>query len=148
MDPIMADFAGKVTAILTPYLIKGAEGFSKEFGKDMYNKAKNLLAFMKSSMAGSENTGRALDNYEKEPEVYESVLRTTVRTQLEEDDEFRQAIESYIKSLGSDVTIFQTMKKGEDITGLETERPLSGRTHVSQEIEEGKKITGVIIKNL
>jgi len=67
MSVDVSALAAGVAAALTPYLVKGADKFAEEFGKDAYEKAGALLAALRRRLTGKPEGEQALTNCESAP---------------------------------------------------------------------------------
>jgi hypothetical protein len=65
MDP--TTLAAAAAAALASLLAKGAEKFAEEFGKDAYEKGKDLLARVRKSLKGKPEAQKALTACEEAP---------------------------------------------------------------------------------
>lgn len=145
MEPIITTLAGNAISILTPYVKSGAEKFASEIGKDVAEKAKNLLNTLKTRFYGDKFAEGSLDRFEKDPEKYQSTLEDVLKEKLVEDKSLFDELKRLLKEMDPNLNIIQKMKEAEEVTGLETQEMYEGNAKVVQEFEKGKKITGMKI---
>lgn len=147
MEPITT-LAATTISILTPYVAKGAEEFIKAAGKDVYEKAKKLFAYVKEKLSGNEQAASTINLYEKKPTRYEAALKEILTEEMEKDKEFKDEVSKQLGELGPYIHVIQKMEKGEYVTGVDAEEIKSGRVNVDQDIKEGKSVTGVRVKKI
>lgn len=147
MDSVTT-LAATAVSLFTPYVAKGAEEFAKSAGKDVYEKAKKLFAYVKEKLSGKEEAAGTISLYEKKPMRHEAALKEILTEEMEYDKEFRGEISRQLEELGPYIHVIQKMEKGEDVIGVDAEEIESGRLNVDQDIGEGKNITGVRSKRI
>jgi outer membrane lipoprotein-sorting protein len=147
MEPVTM-IATAVISVLSPYLVKGAEEFIKAAGKDAYEKAKTLLATLKSRWANDQEASEQLARFEQKPERYRSVLEDILNEKLVQDENLATDLNRLLQEMGPTLNIVMKMKDAEGVTGLEATEMSGGRASVTQEIEKGKNITGAKIARI
>jgi len=147
MDPI-STLVGSVMGVLMPYVVKGAEEFARLAGEAAYNKARHLLDTLKAKLAGDKEAIDGLTRLEEKPERYQPVVEDILKEKLSQDKDLAAELERLLKEMGPDLEIIQKIKVGEKVTGLEADEMVGGKAKVTQEIEEGKDVTGAKIKRM
>ena len=84
MDSI--ELAKTVTAILSPYLIVGAEQFAKEVGKETYQKIANLKNWLWNKINHSRNEKliKTADLFENDPDTFQSAMISLLNNHFEQ----------------------------------------------------------------
>jgi hypothetical protein len=146
MDP--AALASAVVSVLGPYVTKGVEEFTKAAGEVAYEKAKQLLATLKTRWVGDAAAADQLARFEKKPEVYAPVLKDVLEEKIQQDSQLAIQLEQTVKQMGPSLQIFIKMAQGEDVTALEADEMTKGQVNVNIDIGSGKRITGPKIKHI
>lgn len=145
MDPITASLAANVVAVLAPYVVVGAQEFSRNVGKEAYEKARTMLAALRAKWAGDEEAADALTRFEEKPERYAPVLEDVLREKLAEDKELAMVLSTLLSEMGPSLEVVQKMDEGRRVTGIEAEEMAEGRATVNQDIGTGEDVTGARI---
>lgn len=144
MDPV--SIAAGVGALLAPYLKKAAEEFAGEAGKYAQEKAKALWEKLRAKFESDPPAEKTLERFEADPDGARSDFEAQVKKKAEEDpslrDELAQAL-AEVKRQAPHVKVVQRIKEAEELTGVEARRLTRGTVDVTQEIDKGKKVTGV-----
>jgi hypothetical protein len=137
-----AALATATLGVLTPYVVKGVEGFISSAGKDAYEKCKSLLILLRGRLSKDPEASEQLARFEEKPARYRPVLESILTEKLANDSAFGHEIRELLAGMGPSLEIIQKMKEGEDVTGLEVEQLERGTVRIEQEIEKGKAIKG------
>lgn len=148
MDPIIISLAAKAVGVLMPYATMSAGEFVKTAGQAAYEKSKNLLQTLKSSWSGDKEATDTLENFEKKPERYQSVIEDILKEKLSQDKDFANDIQKLIKDIGPQLDIILKMKVGEKVVGLDADEMTGGKAKVQMDIEQAKDVTGARIKRI
>jgi|SRR5687768_219091 len=146
MDPI--SLAATVIGIVSPYVAKGAQELISHVGQEAYEKTKQLVTYLKDKWTGNDEASSTLKNFEQKPERHEKALQDILEEQLSNDPQLAAEVEKQVNELKPYLEVFQKMKKGEDVVGIEADEMKSGTAKVAQEIDEGKNIKGAVIKRI
>ncbi len=147
MDPVSTLVTGVMT-VLMPYVTKGAEEFAKAAGDVAFRKAKGLIDTLRAKLAGDKEASESLTRLEEKPERYKPVVEDVLKEKLSQDTALAAEVERQLKDMAPELEIIQRIKGGEAVTGLEADEVTGGRVKVTQDIEQGKNITGAKIKRL
>ncbi len=148
IEPTILSIASGVTAILVPFLTKGAQEFVRVAGEAAYEKTKSLLQELKAKWVGDKQASETLARFEEKPEAHQAEMEQTLAKKMTEDKALEQDMDRRLKDLGPVVVVFQKMKDAEDVTGAEVDDMTAGRLGVNQDIDKAKKVTGVKIKRM
>ena len=148
MDPVTATLAANVMTVLMPYATMAAHEFVKSAGKDAYQKAKSLIATLKTRWAGNEEATETLARFEEKPERYQPVLKDILEEKLIQDQELAAELATLLNEMGPSLEIIQQMEEGRRVTGLEAEQMSGGRARVRQDIQRGEDVTGARITRI
>jgi hypothetical protein len=66
----------------------------------------------------------------------------------EQDPEFAAELKKRIDEIGPQITVFQEIKKGKNVLGLDADEIRSGNVGVTQKAEEVEGMTGVRVKKV
>ena len=143
-----AALATTTLAVLTPYLVKGVEGFVSEAGKDAYEKCKSLLSLLKARLSSDPAASEQLARFEEKPHRYRQALESLLAEKLTTDSVLGNQIHELLQDMGPSLKIIQKINEAEDVTGVEADEMESGDLHVEQEIGKGKGIKGASIKRI
>src|SRR5262245_13867992 len=146
MDP--ATIAASVVTILAPFAKDAGKELVKTVGEIAVNKAKDLLAWLKHRFENDPSASKDLSRFEADPDKFESGLKATVEEAAAQDPSFAAELKQRIDEIGPVITVFQKIKKGEDVTGIDAEAVRTGKLSVTQEADEVKKMTGVRAKTI
>jgi len=148
VDPVTATLAANVVAVLAPYVAVGAQEFTRNVGKEAYEKAKTMLAALRAKWNGDKEAADALTRFEEKPERYAPVLEDVLREKLTEDKELAMVLTTLLNEMGPSLEVVQKMEEGRRVTGLEAEEMTGGRATVNQDIGHGEDVTGARIRRL
>ena len=148
MDPVTATLAANVVAVLAPYVAVGAQEFTRNVGKEAYEKAKTMLAALRAKWSGDKEAADALTRFEEKPERYAPVLEDVLREKLTEDKELAAVLSTLLNEMGPSLEVVQKMEEGRRVTGLEAEEMTGGRATVNQDIGTGEDVTGARIHRI
>jgi hypothetical protein len=148
VDPVTATLAANVVAVLAPYVAVGAQEFARNVGKEAYEKAKTMLAALRTKWSGDKEAEDALSRFEEKPERYAPVLEDVLREKLAEDKELAAVLSTLLNEMGPSLEVVQKMEEGRRVMGLEAEEMTGGRATVNQEIGTGEDVTGARIRRI
>jgi hypothetical protein len=144
MDP--ATIATAAITILAPYVKEVGSELVKSVGELGVEKAKGLLGWLKDRLAGDPAASKDLSRFEKDPEKFEAGLQSTIEEKTQADPDFAAELKKRIDEIGPQITVFQRIKDGKNVIGVEADAILSGRTLVTQEADKVDSITAVRAK--
>lgn len=148
MDPITIGLGTKVMEVLIPYVKKGAEQFAKDVGVATCEKVEGLAKTLKAKLSGDKKATDIIGYFEEDPESFRPALEKIIQKKVEQDKELAAELDQRLKNIGPDLKIIQKMKEAEEVTGLKAEEMTEGTAEVVQDIEKGKKITGMEISRI
>lgn len=142
MDPVIVAAAARVVGFFKPLVLQGAEEFAKKIGVAAVDKISGLLKALRKRWTDDPEASQALDRFEREPEVEQHVLESTLADRLSRDDELATLVQDAMKDIGPTLVI--TMRAGEvDVQdGPEIGNIRRGRVNIEQTLTKGKKQTG------
>jgi hypothetical protein len=140
---IVPEIVGGVLSVLLPYVIKGAEKFAEEAGKDAYAKAKSLFATLKAKWSGDPEAAKALEDFEQKPARYQPVLRSILEEKLAGDEGLRDELARRLQEMKPYLHVIQEMKVGKGVIGADFGEVASGKVDVEQKIEQAENVTGI-----
>ncbi len=146
VDPTIAALATSVTGILVPYLVKGAEEFTRIAGEAVYEKAKALLQSLKDRWLGNPHASETLANFEAKPEEHQAEMVDVLQTTMTADPAMAADVSQRMEDLGPVLVILQDVTGGENTTGAEIDEATEGRIAVTQKIKDAKGTKGAVIK--
>jgi hypothetical protein len=144
MDP--ATIAVSVLTVLTPYIRDAGKEVLSTAGELALGKAKDLLKCLRERLSGDPVAAKDLSRYESNPETFEPVLKSALEEKMQADPAFASDLQARIDDLRSDLQVFQRIKDGRDIVGIDTD-VAPGRASVHQEADSVQGMTGIRIKS-
>jgi hypothetical protein len=141
MDPVT--LATAAVTILTPFAKDAGKELVKVVGEIGFEKAKDLFAWLKRRFAGDSAASKDLARFEADPDKFVAGLEATIKEKVEQDPEFAAELTKRIDEIGPMITVFQEIKKGKNITGLDADEIRSGKFGVTQKADEVEGMTGV-----
>jgi hypothetical protein len=146
MEPVT--LAMTALAILTPLAKDAGKELVKTVGEIGFEKAKDLLSWLKHRFSDDPAASKDLSRFEADPDRFEPGLEATIKEKAEQDPQFATELKKRIDEVGPMITVFQQIKSGRNITGLDAEEIHSGKVGVSQIADEVDGITGVRTKRI
>jgi hypothetical protein len=146
MDPLT--LATAALTILTPFAKDAGKELVKTVGEIGVEKAKNLFAWLKQRFASDPSASKDLSRFETDPDKFEAGLETTIKEKVEQDHEFAAELKKRIDEIGPVITLFQDVKKGKNVTGLDAEEIRSGKIGITQKADDVEDLTGVRAKKI
>ena len=146
MDPVTIGAA--VVTILTPYFKDAGTEMVKAAGEAGVEKVKGLVQWLKGKFAGDPVATADLTRFEKNPDTFGEVLKTTIATKAQEDSAFATEAEEKVKDLGPIFNIVQEFDEANDNIGVNAENVERGTFNVTQKGKTGNRNTGAVIKNI
>jgi hypothetical protein len=140
--------ASKAVSILAPYVSKGATDLTKMVGEVGYAKARQLFETVKERLTGDQEASETLDKFEKAPEENSAATEAVLAKTLAKDDSFAGTVDSLIKEIGPQVTVFQDIRAGKNVIGVEAGRLNRGRVGVNQKMDTAENVTGAKINEI
>lgn len=149
----IASLAAAAVAALAPYVKDAVEDFAGKAGEVALDKAKALFQRLKDKFSGDGYMAGTLDRFENadEPEKYAPQLEEIVVEAANDDAQFASDLEKLVKEIeavGPSLKVVQKMKEARDVIGLKAGEMRSGTADVTQEIDDGKNVTGVEIDKI
>jgi len=146
MDP--ASMALAALTILTPYVKDAGQELIKTVGEVALEKAKGLLSWLKECLAGDPVAAKDLSRFEADPDKFEAGLKSTIEEKAGTDAAFAAELKKRIDEIGPQITVFQRIKEGKNVVGVEAEAVRGGKTSVTQEADKVEGMTGVRAKDI
>ena len=146
MDP--ATIATAVIAILGPYAKSAGEELVKAVGDVALDKAKSLIGWLKERFSGDPSAAKDLSRFEAEPDRFEAGLEATIREMAEQDPAFALELQRRLDDIGPAISVFQDIRDGRNVTGVEADEVRSGTVSVTQQAERVDGLTGVRVKTV
>lgn len=148
MDPVTIALAAKVIDVLLPFVTKSAEEFASKVGDAVYEKAKTLLSTLRKKWSADPVATADLTRFEKNPQLYQAVLKQTLEEKLSEDKDLASELSRLLQEMGPALEVIQTIDEGKDITGLKAKEIKGGTARVKQDIKKAEGVTGAEIDTL
>jgi hypothetical protein len=139
----METLAASVIALVTPYLVKGAEEFAKEAGGAAFETVKALADRLRSWWGGDPVAAAAGENLAKEPEEYASLLAQRLTTALAKDKDLAADLTKLTSSVGPYAEIVQNIQVARGVTGAKIKSLVEGRLKIVQTIDKAVNTTGL-----
>jgi hypothetical protein len=146
MDP--ATLAAAALTILVPFAKDAGKELVKTVGEVGVGKAKELAAWLKQCFAGDPVAAKDLSRFEAEPDKFEAGLESTIKEKAGEDPAFAAELKRRLDEIGPMIVVFQDIKKGKNIKGVDADEIRSGRVAVTQRADDVEGMTGVVVKKL
>lgn len=148
MEPMTAILAAKAIDLLAPYIAKGGEEFARLAGEAAYEKCKNLLDVLRRSWQGDDEASTNLKLFNDKPERYKPIIEEILKEKMDKNKDLAAEIQKIIEDVGTNLEVIQRIKVGEKITGLEADEIEGVKARVTQDLDQGKDITGARIKRI
>lgn len=148
MDPIIVSLASNTMTILMPYVTAGAEEFTRAAGQAAFNKAKDLLNFLKTKWDKDEEARDILAHFEEKPTRYQTILEDILKEKLSDDKNLVKELSELLQNAGPVLDIVQNMENSEGITGLKVKEAKKGKVKVTQDIKKSKGVTGAEVDSM
>lgn len=146
MDP--ATLATAALTILTPFAKDAGKELVKTVGEIGVEKAKGLLTWLKQRFSSDPSASKDLSRFEIDPDKFEASLETTIKEKVEEDHDFAAELKRRVDEIGPMITVFQDIKKGKKVTGLDADEIHAGKVAVTQRADDVEDLTGVRVKKI
>ena len=146
MDP--ATLATAALTILTPLVKDAGKELVKTVGQVGVDKARELASWLKQRFAGDPIASKDLTRFEADPDKFEAGLETTIKEKAAQDAAFATELNRRLDEIGPMIVVFQSIKKGRNVTGMIADEIASGRVGVTQQAEDVDGMTGVNVKKL
>jgi hypothetical protein len=146
MDP--ATIATAAVTVLSPYIKDVGHELVKTVGELAVDKAKGLLAWLKERFVGDPTAMKDLSRFETDPDRFEAGLQSTIKEKAEAEPDFAVQLKKRIDEIGPQITVFQRIKDGKNVIGVDAEVIHSGKTTVTQEADKVDNMTGVRVKTI
>jgi hypothetical protein len=146
MDP--ATIAAAALTILSPYVKDAGRELVKTVGEVTLEKSKALLGWLKDRFAGDAVAAKDLSRFESDPDKFESGLKSTLEEKAQSDPDFATELKRRVDEIGPQIAVFQRVKDGKNVVGVDADSIRSGKTSVTQDAERVDNITGVRAKTI
>ena len=146
MDP--ATIATAAITVLAPYVKDAARELVKTVGELAVEKAKGLLSWLKERLAGDPAAAKDLSRFETDPDKFEAGLQSTLEEKAQAEPDFAAELKKRIDEIGPQITVFQRIKDGKNVIGVDAEAIHSGKTIVTQEADKVESMTGIRVKRI
>jgi hypothetical protein len=127
MDP--ATLATAALTILSPFAKDAGKELVKTVGEIGFERSKGLFSWLKQKFSGDPSASKDFSRFEEDPE-------------------FAAELQKRIDEIGPMITVFQEIKKGKDVIGVEADEIHSGKVGVTQEADDVEGMTGVRVKKI
>ena len=146
MEP--ATIATSVITILSPYLKDVGAELLKTVGAVGVENAKSLFGWLKERFTGDPVATKDLSRFETDPEKFESGLQSTIEEKVRTDPGFAAELQKRIEEIGPQISVFQRIKDGKNVIGVDADAIRSGQTNVAQTADKVENLTGVRAKTI
>jgi hypothetical protein len=127
---------------LTPFVKDTGKELVKTVGEIGFDKAKQLLGWLKQKFGDDAAASKDLSRFEADPHKFEPGLHETIKEKLERDPQFAAELKKRIEDIGPTITVFQEIRKGEEVIGVDADEVRSGQVTVTQKADDVGKIIG------
>lgn len=139
----MEALAATAISLVAPYLVKGAEGFASEAGKQIGDKVGELAKRLGKWWSGEPVAAAAAKEIPNDPVKYGKLLETLLSGDLAKDEALASEVRTLVDQLGPQVQVIQRMEVAKGVTGADISVLASGRVNVEQDIKDATGVTGV-----
>lgn len=144
----MSVLVATTVALITPYLVKGAEEFSKAAGKEAFETVKSLVNRLSAWWADKPATKAAADAIKDDPEENASVLAGALERGIARDPNLEAELRELVEKATPYLEIIQKIEVADGVTGAEINDFTSGKAVIRQEIGDAKNVVGAAIKRM
>lgn len=141
MDPL----ASTVIGIIAPYLVKGAEEFSKSAGAAAFDGVKALAARLSRWWDSEPVAAAAVKGFAANPARYGKVLAEQLEVDIQANPTLASDLRQLLVGLGPEVDVLLRIELAKGVCGADIEELLRGTVHVEIVSREGENITGLKI---
>ena len=145
---IMSVLVAATVALVTPYLVKGAEGFSEAAGKDAYEAVKALVGRLSAWWADKPAAKAAAEDMKRDPEENASILAGALERGIARDPQFESELRELVEKANPHLEVIQKIEIADGVTGAKIDDFLNGKVVVRQEIGDAKNVVGADIKRM
>jgi hypothetical protein len=146
MDPVT--LATAALTILTPFAKDAGKELVKTVGEIGVEKAKGLFHWLKQKFAGDPSASKDLSRFETDPDKFENGLEAAIKERVEQDPGFAAELKKRIDEIGPAITVFQEIKKGKKIVGVDADEIRSGKVGVTQKADDVEDMIGLRTKKI
>ncbi len=143
LDPGTAALAATTLSLLAPYLQTGAEEFAKSAGKSAFEQVQKLLARIRKQFEPDSEAKENLARFEDKPNRYRAVVEDILREKLSSDAKFAQELRDLLQAMGPTIKVVQELDEVTRVTGLKAKSIKSGDIDIHQTVKKGDDVTGV-----
>lgn len=125
-----------------PFINKGAEEFSKEFGKKAADKAQELLTTLKVRLSGKKETEEGFERFQNDPENNKTLFEEILLKELQNNKALAAELDEFIKQLkrtGPKIDAHMRKVEGEELTVIKAKMVRRGEINASMEDVKTKK---------
>lgn len=134
--------AASVVAVLTPYIVKGAESVAGELGKKALGKGEALLSSLWARWKGKPDAETILSKFVDDPEVGKANFQTELALDLATDEAFREAVQSVVNGSSPQAFQQQIVRNAAVVTGPEILRLVKGAATQIQDVQSAALVEG------
>ena len=146
MDPLT--LATAALTILSPYAKDTGKELVKTIGEIGFEKAKGLFTWLKQKFSGDPSASKDFSRFEADPDTFEPSLKATIKEKVEQDPDFAVELQKRIDEMGPMITVFQEIKKGKNVIGVDADEIHSGKVGVTQKADDVEGMTAVRVKKI
>ena len=143
----MEALIGTVISLISPYLVKGAEEFAKSAGAAAFEGTKALVERMAKWWRNDPVAEAAAKAIPQDPKRYAAVLADQLAHDLPKDEVLAADLRRLVSTVGPSAEIVQKIKFADGVTGADIVNFIKGRISIHQEIDVGRNVVGVKIKD-
>jgi hypothetical protein len=144
----MEYLASSAISLVSPYLVKGAEEFAKEAGKEAFEAVTGLYDRLAKWWSSDPVASAAANAMKDAPERNGKLLGAMLMSALNEDSSLAGDIQRLTDSVGPHVRVIQNIEVAEGVTGARIGELISGSVDVTQQMKHAKDTTGVIVDRM
>ncbi|MBY3465695.1 hypothetical protein HFN80_17040 [Rhizobium laguerreae] len=134
--------AASAITVLTPYVVKMAEGAAGELGKQALETGESLLSTLWTRWKGKPDSEAILSEFVKDPEAGKANLQTELAIDLAVDPIFKEALNALIEGGSPKAFQQQIVRDAAVVTGPEIIRLVKGTATQVQDVQGAQLVVG------
>lgn len=139
----MISLAATAISIVAPYIVKGAESFASEVGKELAGSVGALCTRLSRWWQHEPVAEAAVSQISKDPAKYGKLLETLLADDLARDSNFAAEVTRLVDDIGPQIHVVQRIVIANGVTGADIGTLARGKVVVEQQIGEATDVTGV-----
>lgn len=137
-----------VMTLVSPYLVKGAEEFAAEAGKDAYDGVKALVGRLSAWWSDKPAAKAAAESMAQDPEENAAALAGALEREIGRNPALAADLQALVDKAAPYLGVVQKMKVADGVTGVRIEEFTRGTVSVDQTIDDAKNVIGAHVTRL